>query len=364
MKKILLALLIAITTFIAGCGGVEEQSSGSTVAGETIEGVPEAIQDDISVAVIRNLPSDDHTQQFLDGARTEGESFGFTVDTYISDGDDARFQDLVSQAIQGNYDGIVVSHGKDSYSYGMLEPAREQDMEVVTFDTVAEQDGELLEGVTSTAQNDELLAEMSLDEVIHFAGEDGDPPRIIKAIVGGVVPLDNRNVIYEQYEEEGKIETVETIGPQDMANVIPNMVTATNAVLNNYGEGEIDAIWASWDELAKGSYNALSESNRSDVELISIDVSNQDINLMTEEGSTWRSTAAVDPYLIGVMNMRLLAKKIAGEETPEYYQLEPHVIRQEDLTEGMGMDDLSDVVDGWGESDDFNEEWMDILREN
>lgn len=84
---------------------------------------------------------------------------------------------------------------------------------------------------------------------------------------------------------------------------------------------------------------------------------------MMEEGSNWLSTAAVDPSLIGIMNMRLLAKKIAGEETPADYKLEPKLIKQEDLTESTNMTNLGDVIDGWGKSDDFNEEWMKKLRD-
>ncbi len=39
--------------------------------------VPAGVKEGLKIAVVRNLPSDDHTKQFLDGARTEGESFGF-----------------------------------------------------------------------------------------------------------------------------------------------------------------------------------------------------------------------------------------------------------------------------------------------
>lgn len=371
MKKKLLSTLVATTIFAVGCGNAEGEDStaedtnnndDTTEETANLEGVPEALNDDIKVAVIRNLPSDDHTTQFLDGARTEGESFGFEVDTYISDGDDARFQDLVSQAINGNYDGMIISHGKESYSYNMIEPAIDKGIEVVTFDTVAESNGETLEGVTSTAQNDALLAEYSLEEAIHFS--ENEVPNIIKITVGGVVPLDNRDVVYQQYEEEGKINTLQEIGPQNMQSVISDITSATNSILSTYGEGEIDIIWAAWDELAKGAYNAIKENGRSDVDLVSIDVSNQDINFMTEENSTWLSTAAVDPHLIGVMNMRLLAMKIAGEDTPDTYELEPHIIRQEDLDSDTVMNNLSEVIDGWGESEDFNLDWMETLREN
>src|SRR5699024_9541278 len=136
-----------------------------------------------------------------------------------------------------------------------------------------------------------------------------------------------------------------------------------SAVLAKYPKDSIDAMWGSWDELAKGGYKAMEESNRKDIPLISVDISNQDINFMVEEDSIWKATAAVDPKLIGIVNMRILAKKLEGEETPETYNLEAHLIRQEDLSKDTTMDTLSDVIEGWGESDAFNELWMDELRD-
>jgi len=360
MKKTWLIVLALCMAVIVGCSSGDSESSSEPK--EKVDGVPDEVQDNVRIGVVRNLPSDDHTKQFLDGAQKEGEAFGFEVDTFISDGDDAKFQDLVSQAIQKQYDGLVISHGDASYSYDMISPAVDKEMEVVTFDTVAEKDGEVLEGITSTQQNDELLAEMSLDKVIENHDGNG-PPKVLKITIGGIPPLDNRDVIYKEYEEAGKIETVDEIGPQSMDNVQGDVESAVTASLNKYGDDEIDIVWAAWDELAKGAYTALKSKN-SDLKLVSIDISNQDINFMTEADSEWISTAAVDPYLIGVMNMRLLAKKIAGEDTPEDYQLEPQVINQEDLDEDTTMDDLDDIIDGWGESDDFNEDWMEKLRDN
>lgn len=354
MRK-LFVLLVTAMMFLAACGGDSNQASTGPV-----EGVPEGVQEGVKIAVIRNLPSDDHTKQFLDGARQEGESFGFKVDTMIADNNDARFQELVAQAIQQDYDGLIISHGKADYSYDMIKPALDKGMKVVTFDTVAEKDGQSLEGVTYTFQDDHKLAELSLDEVTAL----GEPVKVIKLWFGpGVPPLDSRQEIYKQYEDEGKIETLEVVGPTNFQDVQGDIATKMNAVLAKYPEGSVDAVWGSWDEMAKGAYKAMKDNNRSDIQLISIDVSNQDINLMREENSNWMSTAAVDPFLIGTMNMRLLAKKLAGDETPENYNLEAKLIKQSDLKDDTTMFNLDQIIDGWGKSDDHNEEWMDTLRE-
>ncbi|MBE3595761.1 MAG: sugar ABC transporter substrate-binding protein [Hydrogenibacillus sp.] len=366
MKKvgIVLAALVALWV-LAACGAKPATEGGQpsgSAANEKLQGVPEEVQGNIKIAVIRNLPSDDHTKQFLDGARSEGEAFGFKVDTFISENDDAKFQELVAQAIQKDYRGLIISHGKKDYAYDMIKPALDKGMKVVTFDTVIDKNGATLPDVTTTFQNDHMLATLSLEALVgQFPNQ--QPARVIKLWFGGVPPLDRREEIYKQYEQQGKIKTLETIGPTNFQDVQGDIASKVSAVLAKYPPGSVDAIWGSWDEMAKGAYKALEESGRKDIRLISIDISNQDINLMREAGSPWVATAAVDPKAIGIIDMRLLAKKLAGEPTPETYELEPKLVNRDQLKPDTNMTNLKDVVPGWGEAVDFDEPWMKLLRE-
>lgn len=360
MKKIVVSLLSA-ALLLTACSS-NSQPANTDAPAEKISGVPDGVQGGKKVAVVRNLPSDDHTKQFLDGVRSEGESLGFKVDTFIADNDDAKFQELVAQAIQKDYDGLVISHGKKDYSYNMLKPAIDKGMKVVTFDTVIEKDGQSLPEITTTFQDDFKLAELSLGEIAALS-KDGKPVNVIKLWFGpGIPPLDRRQEIYAKFEQENKIKTLEVIGPTNFQDVQGDIAAKVSSILAKYPPGTVDAIWGSWDEMAKGAYKAMKDNNRMDIKLISIDVSNQDINLMREEGSTWMSTAAVDPKLIGIVNMRLLAKKFAGEEVPATYDLEAKLIKKEQLKPETNMTNLNEVIDGWGKSDAFNESWMDTLR--
>ena len=133
-------------------------------------------------------------------------------------------------------------------------------------------------------------------------------------------------------------------------------------MLPKYKEGSIDAVWASWDELAKGAYKALTEAGRTDIPIISVDVSNQDINFMRQKPDLWRASAAVDPNMIGRVCTRILAKKMKGEETPKTYEFDPKLINSKDLKKDTSMSNLGEVIEGWNVSDAFNEPWMDALR--
>lgn len=368
MKKKLSVLLFAVmvVTMITGCGGGNatsdnnapdtDNSETTETSASTEEGSDGALVGK-KVAVVRNLANGDHTQQFLAGCVEEGEKMGMTVDTFVTDGDDAKCQETVAQVIPKGYDAIIVSHGQLSYSYNMLLPAVEKGMKVVTFDTMPFENGDenskLLEGVTSTAQDDYALAELSLEQMMSDFMENGGeyPIKVLKTFMGpGVPPLDRRNEIYTKLEEEGKIETVQVIAPSDSANVRGDMTTKTEAILPTIAEGSVDAIWGCYDELAKGVMQALNDANRKDIPMYTIDVSNDDIQLMVSNGDVWKSTAAVDPKLIGIVNMRLIALKLIGEDTPDYFNLPARNILTTQLTEGNTMEDLQNIIEGWGDA--------------
>ncbi len=313
----------------------------------------------IKVAVIRNLGSDDHTNQFLAGAKEEGEALGFKVDTFITNGEDAKFQDFATMVMNQDYDGIILSHGRDPYATDLVKQIAATGKALSVFDTAL---AEPVAGVTATSQKDESLAEMSLGQIVKdFKGR----ARILKLWVAGFPPMERRQVIYRQVLQENPgIKELELIGAVS-ADVPGDTANKVGAALAKYPKGQIDAIWGSWDAFAQGAYKALKENGRTEIKLYSIDVSNQDLQLMQEPNSPWVCTAAVDPKLIGRINMRLVAKKLAGEPTPASYELPAALISQKDLKKSstpVNMVSLANIIKGWGESKDFNEPWMDALR--
>lgn len=351
LKKVIALMLVMV--FLVGCTskGNKDSSDQATNLEGKIAGK--------KIAVVRNLAAGDHTQQFLDGCVSEGKKFGFIVDTYVTNGDDAKTQETVSQVISKDYDGLIVSHGQLSYSYDMLKPAVDKGMKVVTFDTMpmkdGKADGELLEGVTSTAQADFDLATLSLDSMIKEHEDNGGklPIKVLKTFMGpGVPPLDRRNEIYTKYEDEGKIQTVQTISPSDNANPRGDMTQKTEALLPTIKTEDVDAIWGCYDELAKGVLQALNDAKREDIPMYTIDISNDDIQLMLENSKVWKSTAAVDPKLIGIVDMRIMALKLADLDTPDTFDLSAQNVMTTQLKEGVTMQDLDTIVDGWGNPED------------
>ncbi|KAB7897054.1 substrate-binding domain-containing protein [Rouxiella sp. S1S-2] len=353
MKK-MSASLLALSLFAAVPAFAAEQS--------VLAAVPAAIAQHsgpVRIAVIRNLGSDDNTTQFLAGAIKQGRALGFKVDTFLSNGDDAKFQDFVNQAISQKYDGIILSQGRGPYSNNLVKRITAAGIAVSVFDTEVT---EGTPGVTVTRQDDTSLTKASVGELVKdFKGK----ANIVRLWVAGFPPMERRNVTYQQILKDNPgIHQLESIGAVS-SDVQGDTANQVGAILAKYPKGKIDAIWGAWDAFSQGAYKALKENGRTEIKLYSIDASNQDLQLMREKDSPWKFTAAVDTQLIGAVNLRLVALKIAGEKTPDTYEFPAQVIPQALLVSQPGavnVNALGKIIPGWGKSEDFTAPWFATLE--
>ena len=64
------------------------------------------------------------------------------------------------------------------------------------------------------------------------------------------------------------------------------------------------------------------------------------------------------------MQVRFAYQKIAGENTPNIFSLEPHLVERSSLPEqSIKMTSLSEHVPGWGQSNVATSPWMEGLEE-
>ncbi len=353
MKK-MSASLLALSLFAAVPTFAAEQP--------VLAAVPAAIAQHsgpVRIAVIRNLGSDDNTTQFLAGAIKQGRALGFKVDTFLSNGDDAKFQDFVNQAISQKYDGIILSQGSGPYSNNLVKHITAAGIAVSVFDTEVT---EGTPGVTVTRQDDTSLTKASMGELVKdFNGK----ANIVRLWVAGFPPMERRNVTYQQIlKDNPSIHQLESIGAVS-SDVQGDTANQVGAILAKYPKGKIDAIWGAWDAFSQGAYKALKENGRTEIKLYSIDASNQDLQLMREKDSPWKFTAAVDTQLIGAVNLRLVALKIAGDKTPDTYEFPAQVIPQSLLLSqpsAVNVSALGKIIPGWGKSEDFTAPWFATLE--
>jgi simple sugar transport system substrate-binding protein len=121
-------------------------------------------------------------------------------------------------------------------------------------------------------------------------------------------------------------------------------------------------IWSAYDAMGRGAYKALYEAGRKDIKLVSIDISNVDINLMRETDSVWEACVAVHFENVGIQGVRLLAMKLHGDETPAEFYLNPSLVPADQLTPEANVLNLQNFVDGYGVFPDNWEPWMEELQ--
>jgi len=366
MKKVVLLL----TAILMLCGCLGEYSLA--VAGATSDVAdPQDVaklfkEKGYKIAYILNGTAHEIFKMSFEAAKREAQYYGMTVDVFTTDGDDLRFQDVVNQCAQQNYDGMFLSHGKAEYSYNLILPLVEKGIKIVTFDTVIEgPNGEgKIDGVTQTFQNDQEMAKLILDYTCDVLFKDlGRPVKVLKLWIGpGIAPCDRRQETYLKFEQAGKIETLEVLGPTNMADVEGSMASVVASVLPKYPEGKVDVIWSVAGSFSRGAYKAVVEADRN-IPIVSIDVSNQDLNYMREDNGIWKACAAVHFETVGMSGIRLLAQKLNGDETPDTYILSPSLVVRDQLTPDATVLNLGNIVEGYGVNNDNILDWMRILRD-
>ncbi len=377
MKK-MLGLLLALALVISLCACAITKPNATTNAPQGSQtGAPTKATDGDQqstdapplkgkrIAYILNVVSTDIFQLAANGAKSTAEALGATVDVYFTDTDNVRFQDTVSACANQGYDAMFLSHGNQETAYDLVTGLVEKGIKVVCFDTQfvdASGNNTTIEGVTQMFQDDQGMAAMLLEYILGMYPEKvaaGEPVKILKIWRGpGISPFDRRQEAYLEYEKSGKIETIEVLAPSDPKNGESSMTDVMASALPKYAVGDIDALWCCYDAYGRGAYVALSEAGRTDIPMVSVDISNQDINYMMDGSEVWRACATVDFTTIGQQGIRILAMKLMGEETEDVYNLTPSMVTYDQLTPNSNVTNLGDTIEGYGVNTDHISDWM------
>ena len=380
MRKVLSMLLAgAMALSLTACGSGQGQTQNGTQAPSTSQETAKAAgsqntkpadgdfaSQGYRIAYILNVASSDIFQMAVSEAKATAEAMGMTVDVYFTDTDNVKFQDYVNTCAGQDYDAMFLSHGNQETAYDLVNMLVGKGIKVVCFDTqLIDTNGEKtsIEGVTQMFQNDQMMADLLLDYICNTLYPDKvaakEPVKILKIWRGpGISPFDRRQETYKAYEDKGLITTVETLGPIDPANGEASMAQVVASALPKYPAGAVDAIWGCYDAYSRGVYVALMEAGRTDIPLVSVDISTQDINYMIDGNNVWQACSAVDFSTIGQQGIRILAMKLHGDETESVYNLTPSLVLYDQLDQNSNVLNLKDTIDGYGVNDDHIPEWM------
>jgi simple sugar transport system substrate-binding protein len=334
-----------------------KQNDTETASKSTNAEIPAAVQKPIKIAAIMQMSIGTFSSQYIAGVQEQVKKFGGDVQIFNAENDLSKMASYVENAVTQNFDVILLDHGRADALQGPVEKAVKKGIPVVAFDNDLN-----IPGVTVIDQDDYSLAWKTLKTLAEDLNGKGE---IVTIWVGGFTPMERRHVIYDAFKKRyPNIKEVAKFGTAS-ANTALDTQAQMEAILKKYpNKGDIDAVFATWDEFAKGAVRAIQQAGRTEIKVYGIDLSDEDLQLIQQENSPWVATTATDPAEVGRVQVRFAYQKIAGEQTPNIYSLEPHLVKRSDLpNQTITMNQLGDYVTGWGESKVAYSPWMKTLEE-
>ena len=308
---------------------------------------------DVNIALVRYLSTGDFFQAYLSGVEKQAAALGVNLQVFDSRQDAALQADMVDQAIALGVDGIIIQHGLTESMKEAAQRAVDAGIKVVAFDVNVEN-----AAIPQVEQSDAALAQLALDQAIADNGAEWVAGFVH---VAGIAPLDRRAAVWEEVKAANPgINEVAMFGTLDnpIANSVANQARSVLSANPN-----IQVMFAPYDEFAKGVKIAVDEAGMAgQVSIYSADISTADIQLMREEGSAWKATAATNPAVVGEVSVRSLALLLAGENPGASVIVPPTLITQAMLNELdiKNMEELGAKLPAFAHADVAMAPWMTL----
>jgi simple sugar transport system substrate-binding protein len=257
----------------------------------------------VKIAMVRQSGAGDYFQQWEMGADAQAKAIGFQMQVYDAQADNALQATNMQTAMNSGVAGIIVDHGLTQTMDPLILQAEAKGIPVVVYDV----DGTK----PPTIHTDQSDADMATKDLTLMAQTIPDGAKIGYVNALGIAPLDRRNVVFQQFVKQHHWQVEFFVGK------FTNDVATDNEVLVDAAlkaHPDVQAIFAPYDELTKGTVSAVINNNlQSKIKVFGIDISNADIQVMTEPGSPWVATATTDPAGVRAAVVRTMALKLAGQ---------------------------------------------------
>lgn len=325
----------------------------ATVSAQGSE-IPEAFanpDDPPRIALVRQIGDGAFMARYLAGAQSMADELGVELLESNARGDDAQMVTMVETAIEQQVDAIIIDHGRTDTLQPVIEQALDAGIKVVTFDLVIDNPA-----VPEIEQDDMLIGAQLAKKVVLDTAASAD---VIYVNVAGFAPLDKRDRSWQNFLwRYPSLNQVAHIGAVTNSTAADTQ-TRMEATLTQYPDADI--VVAMWDEFAKGAVRAIMQAGKADdVKVYSVDINDEDIQLMIEDGSPWAATVATDSYNVGRLGVRAAVALVAGEAVDKYLLVEPALITRDFLLENgiENMDQLVEALPVLGESNLAWYPWM------
>jgi|TARA_B110000483_G_scaffold74813_1_gene93106 simple sugar transport system substrate-binding protein len=349
---------------LAGCTQEATEEAGSTAAQETEAATTTEVTSDapapfsdgtVKIALVENSGAGDYFQQFRNGAVQQFEAMGVEFEIYDAQADNAKQATDMETAIGSGVDAIIVRHGNSDTMCPLINDALDKGIPVVIYDIEV---SECAPRAIETSQSDFDLAKTVLTQM---AADIGPGVQVGYVNVFGIAPLDRRHVIWEEFKVDNNWEESFFVGKFTNSVATDNAQLVDAALKANSG---VAAIFAPYDEFTKGTVSAIDQNEMAGtVSAYGIDISNADIEIMTNENSPWKATAGTDPNAIGAAVVRTMFLHLAGELDENEYQFPGVLITQDFLLENSiaNMDDLRSKLPALSLTEVMAADWIPVV---
>ncbi len=347
MKKVLAVILaLAMVFVLASCGNNEEEQGGKRMGKK--------------IVMLRNMGNSDHTSMFFEGATREAKRLGYEIDTFISDGNDGKMQNLMEQALQQDYDIWVVTTANDGYQEPLVQQAVDKGITVICDGC----SGNQVEGTVWTGQSEPALAEMAVDAMVQAYADRGftDKLKVVELnSLGVLMPFDVRHDTLTAYNDAGKIDYVAlaplTFGGDTYSQVYNIVVSYMEQIEGTFG------LFLCSSGIAPGALDAIRDYGRqNDVIISGVDISNDMIEQMVQNQPQFYGTACVDSTTLGIVCVRLGVLLQNGQEVPADWHMPANYVYGKDLTADDSMDTLRYKFENFYDTELWNTDFLKSLK--
>ena len=283
-------------------------------------GAPAVAQDDMSgegkslVVITPWYASSPATKEAVDLFVADAESRGYETKLIDTDSNNPAVSGEISSAIAQDFDAIILAMAFSQEIGEGLAAAGEAGVPVFGLDAGGVADPMLVNVTTDPGDLGSLSAQAIIDTL-------GGPGAVAMIHYDPFEPVRLRAVTAKELFEANDIEIVEYI-EGDPPNATGFAKATVQDLLVKYPEGELDAVWAGWDDTANGAYQATQEIGRPEVLVTGVD--GQDFAVAAvAEGQNWIATVRQDWPAITATLVDIVDAHFAGTDPAEQTVLLP-----------------------------------------
>ena len=239
-----------------------------------------------------------------ESAIAEVEALGAEALSTVAGGDPTQHVANIENAVQQGVNGMVVGDANWQDIKGAVDNAIEAGIPVVSADLGA--DTTLADVTSDNGEIGRLMAQA----VIRFVGEEGT---VVLIYEPGYAPVDIRMDGFTAEIEQYPGITVLGPFPARWPNQVPEAKAQMEALLTQYGAGEIDAVVASYDSQGVGAAQAIAEAGRDEIVVIGADGDREVLESILA-GGPFVFTVAQDMAAMGRKAADIIIGHLNGEQ--------------------------------------------------